>query len=294
MTDHYRMNAAQRERRRRENAPALARHMQRQAEETARLETLSRMGGSRMTTQTEVRKNVEAMESVVPETIKLLKGYRSKAAAVYRNLDLPDAAKAARAVAARDEALESLNELRETLNASHEAVKEGVVEMEAKHNQHPDRTSAAAESRLTRAWQRTMRLLDAGENVHTVMGGAADNGDAATLHALYEEAPAYFTANGKRQEGEKVKAKARDLRGTVEGGLLGEALAAEHIAAEAADWAVAPLRDATNELEGGKPVKRVWQKGGDIEQMTDTTDIAERVRSDSITHASAIREASHG
>lgn len=247
-----------------------------------------------MATQNEVRKNVEAMQSVAPEIVKLLKNYRTKAKAAYRDINATDPAKAAKAVAAREEAREQLAELREQLNVSYATVKAGVAEMEKKHDEAAERTSSAHESRVSRAWERTRRLLDSGENVIAILNDAAERGDAPTLHALWEEAEAHFTAEGNRVQGEEVRAKAKELRAVVEGGLLGEAAAAAHVAATAEDWSEAPIRDAGNELEGGQPVKDVYLQGGDIVSLRDDRDIAERVASDAITHRDALREAANG
>jgi hypothetical protein len=295
MSYDYRPNEAQRKRRGKEMAPAVRRHEKRRAEERRRLEimeqTQRRMD---MTPQNDVRGNVKAMESVVGEVVKAMKGYRAKAASIYKNPDIADAGKAVRAVAARDEAAERLEELRDLLGNSHAAVKEGVVKMEAEHDAHPDRNSAVHESRVSRAWQRTEKLLGSGENAIALLNAAAEDGDAPTLAALYEEAPAYFTANGQREQGEEVRSKARELRGVVEGGLLGEALAAEAIADRLEDDAHNPLRDAGSELEGGSPVKDFWLGDGSIVSMRDTMDVAKRVNSDSQTHAAEIREAANG
>ncbi len=268
---------------------ALHRYNERRAKEAKRLSMYGNRGGTNMTAKDGVRKNVQSMQGIEKEIVKLIKSYRNKAASVYRNPDLPDAGKAKRAVAAREEAREELEALRETLASSHETVKAGVVEMARKHDEAADRTSAAHESRISRAWARTRRLLDSGQNALAVANDAAERGDAPTLHALFDEAPAYFTAAGKREEGEAVRAKARELRGVVEGGLLGEALAAEHVASETADWADSTLRDASDELERGVPAKRLWLQGGDIPDLGENMDVVNRIESDSKTHASAIK-----
>lgn len=294
MTDHYRQNAAQRARRSRENAPALARHMRQREEERERLMMYARNPNKEVTVEQDLKANVEVMRNVQNEALGIVKNYRATAGAAYRDLNLTEPAKAAKAIRARDEAIEEFRSLKAGFEEARENVQAAVSALEKRHYEDSSRTDAAAESRLSRAWARAEKRLEGGANLHTVLEGAAEAGDADTLRALYEEGEAYFEAKGDRQNAELVKSKSRELRADVEKGDLGQAVAGEYMAGKAARAAESPMAHISYELESGQACKRLWMDDGSIHDLSGDMDIPGRINNDERTHGEAIREASHG
>lgn len=150
--------------------------------------------------------------SVTPAVVRIINRYNRQVSKIRRMQDVAPATRDQLLALARRDANADLAPVR----ADFDRAKEAVAEL-TQRAMRPKPVDAAGEQRISRAWSRVERILDRAPEAERLglieqhLKRAKDQGDDATLAAMWESVPAYLEADERDDRGREEAAKVRDI-----------------------------------------------------------------------------------